>query len=77
MHSPVTPGSFPLNLAPGVPHADQRDGFVLEVRQQPVTQTHLLHCGDGVRMSFHQPVSHLELDFLRPCLVNLQIGRVH
>lgn len=62
--TPVTPGSFPLNLAPGVSHADQRDGIVLEVGQQPVTQTHLLHCSHRVGVAFHQPIRHLELDFM-------------
>lgn len=66
---PVTPGSIPLSLAPGVPHADQRNGFVLEVGQQPVTQAHLLHRSYRVRVAFHQPVRHLELDFMRICLM--------
>lgn len=71
LSSPVTPGSFPLGLAPGIPHADQRNGFILEVGQQPVTQTHILHCGDWVRVAFHQPVCHPELNFMRLRLMKL------
>lgn len=67
--SPVTPGSSPLNLAPGVPHADQRNGFVLEVGQQSVTQAHLLHCSYRVCVTFHQPIRHPELNFMRLCLM--------
>lgn len=69
---PVAPGSFPLSLAPGVPHADQRNGFVLEVGQQSVTHTHLLHCSYRVRVAFHQPVRHPQLNFMRLCLMKLE-----
>lgn len=68
IESPVTPGSFPLRFPPGVPHSDQWDGFILEVRQQPVAQTHLLHRRYGVGVAFHQPVAHLQLNFMRLCL---------
>lgn len=70
--TPVAPGTLPLSLAPGVPHADQRDGFVLEVGQQPVTQPHLLHCSHRVRVALHQPVGHLQLNLMRLSLVGKQ-----
>ncbi|TNN35863.1 hypothetical protein EYF80_053970 [Liparis tanakae] len=47
-----------------VPHADQRNGFVLEVGQQPVTHAHLLHRGHGVGVAFHQPVGHLQFNLV-------------
>lgn len=68
MEQPVTPGSFPLRFPPGVPHSYQWDGFILEVRQQPVTEAHLLHRRYGVRVAFHQPVGHLQLNFVGLCL---------
>lgn len=71
--SRVAPGSIPLNLAPRVPHADQRDGFILEVSHQSMTQTHSLHCSHRVCVAFDQPIPHLGLYFMSLCLMEIEI----